>query len=239
MISPDFSFKVFLTACVVTAPIFLLGLYLQIKIIKTVKSERTITWELHICHSIIMIVHYSFLLAFETVAYLVPSISDYTGESFCYVAVFLRGYGIFSIGLHSLMICVYKYMIIVHDAASRMFGKERLKKAILGIYLLNPILTSVSYLVRSPFLEPTPILERCGVHRSDSSREDVMGNRLWKRMFFCGVGDEIDDGLNYAINIINQFYCFFQSLSFFGALGNIFEAFFYYKIFHFMRRLVL
>ena len=236
MISPDFDLKIFFAAILITTPMFFLGLYLQTKIIKTVKSERAMTWEINACHSMFMIVHYTYTLAFEVFAYVLPSMSEYTGEWFCYAMFFVRGYGLFSIALHSLMICLYKYMFIVHGTLLRMLGEDRIKKIILAIYLINPIFTSVSFMARSPYLEPSPTLERCGVHRSINSYEDVMEDKRWKRTFFCGIDDDKAEGFDYLLYIINQCYCFFQTLAFFGSLVNIFEAFMYYKIFQYMKR---
>ena len=139
MIPPDFSLFTFLTACIITIPIFLIGLNLQRIIVKTVKAERAPTWEFTVCHSIIMVLHYTCTFSFEFFANILPSISEYTGEWFCIVLVFVRGYGLFSIGLHSLMICIYKYIFIVQNTMVRMIGEDKIKRAMLVIYLLNPV----------------------------------------------------------------------------------------------------
>ena len=236
MIPPDFSLITFITACIITIPIFLIGLNLQRITVKTVKAERAPTWEFTVCHSIIMVLHYTCTFSFEFFANILPSISEYTGEWFCIVLQFVRGYGLFSIGLHSLMICIYKYIFIVQNTMVRMIGEDKIKRAMLGIYLLNPVFTSLSFMARSPYLEPAPTFTRCSAFKRMHSFDDVMESTRWKRTFFCGIDDNDYEGLSYVVYLINQCYCFFQTLAFLGSLFNLFEAFIYYRLFKFMKR---
>ena len=183
MISDDFNIVTFLTACLITIPIFFVGVNLQIKTIKTVKLERKMTWEITLCHSVIMIIHFSCTLSFEFFANILPSISDYTGEWFCYVWTFVRGYGLFSVVMHSFWLCVYKYLFIVQNTMVRIMGEERVKRAMLAIYLINPVLTSLSFMVRSPYLLPSPTFTRCSIHERMHSFGDVMEKRDGKERF--------------------------------------------------------
>ena len=239
MIPPDFNLITFLTACLITTPIFFIGLNLQMKIVKTVKLERGMTWEITLCHSVIMVLHYTCTFSFEVFANILPSISEYTGEWFCYVMIFVRGYGLFSIALHSLMIGLYKYLFIVQNTMVRVLGEERIKRAMLAIYLINPVFTTLSFMARSPYLLPAPTFTRCSVHERMHSFGDVMEKEGWKRTFFCGLDDNNYEGSNYVMYIITQCYCFCQTLVFFASMFNLLEAFIYYKIFKLIKRLVL
>ena len=47
--------------CVIFVAIFTTGVYLQIKVISVVKRDQTMAWEINLLHSVVMIVHYSFV----------------------------------------------------------------------------------------------------------------------------------------------------------------------------------
>ena len=243
MDSPGFDLKVFLFFTTFLAFILYIGFYLHVKIIKTLKIEKATTWEINICHSIVMICHYTFTSIFEIIAYVAPDMVDHTATEFCYLVLFLRCYGLFSILLHSLMVCMYKYIVIVHTLFVRQFGEDKLKKLLMIGYLMIPILVSISFMARSQFLAPSATLVKCGLYKCNNRNNTSLNETknhggAMKRVFFCGLDDyvTIEDGFEYFIHIVNQIYCFLQTLLFLGILGNIFEAFFYIKIFSFAKR---
>ena len=243
MDSPGFDLKAFLFFIIFVAFILCIGFYLHMKILKTLKIEKTTTWEINICHSIVMICHYTFTSIFEIIAYVVPDMVDHTATEFCYLVLFLRCYGLFSILLHSLMVCMYKYIVIVHTLLVRQFGEDKLKKLIMVGYLMIPILVSISFMARSQFFALPATLVKCGLHK-DNARNDTNLNEsknhggAMERLFFCGLYDyvTIEDGFEYFIHVVNQIYCFLQTILFLGVLVNLFEAFFYKKIFSFAKR---
>ena len=133
-------------------------------------------------------------------------------------------------------VCIYKYIFIVQNTMVRMIGEDKINRAMLGIYLLNPVFTSLSFMARSPYLEPAPTFTRCSAFKRMHSFDDVMESTRWKRTFFCGFDDNDYEGASYVVYLINQCYCFFQTLAFLGSLFNLFEAFIYYRLFKFMKR---
>ena len=47
--------------------VFTIGMCLQIKTIKVLKQDRATAWEIDLSHSIVMMIHYSFVLIFEMI----------------------------------------------------------------------------------------------------------------------------------------------------------------------------
>ena len=45
--------------------VFTIGMCLQIKTIKVLKQDRATAWEIDLSHSIVMMIHYSFVLVFH------------------------------------------------------------------------------------------------------------------------------------------------------------------------------
>ena len=62
--------------------IFTVGMFLQIKIIKGLKQDRTTAWEIELSHSIVMMVHFSFVILFEITIYTFPTLDAYHEGSY-------------------------------------------------------------------------------------------------------------------------------------------------------------
>ena len=236
----DVNLPTFLTASGILTFIFLVGLYLQITIIKTVKKEQAIAWDIKLIHSIVMIIHYGYTIIFEVVTYLIPNLGQYMGIWFCYFSLFLRLYGVIEILSHSLFISIYKYILIVHTQSARRFGQKRLKKILFWINIVLPIFLSLSYTVR-PNFRAFKAINRCGLYQGISNVntvivQETLGN-LWDRSFSCGLpAYGGNSGFEYFIDIMTWTFCFGQFICSVLIALNILEIYFYVRIFSYMKR---
>ena len=231
-------FNTFIIANSFLTVIFLIGLYLQIKIIISSNVERGVTWRIDMCNSIVMIVFYSFRILFEIIIYIVPVLHIYTGKWFCYVALFLKLFGAFSVISHSIVVSVYKYIFIVHQDLIRYVGVDNASLTSFWISLILPAALAVSFIAR-PVLPSYASIFKClemkvekSAHANESSTEKI------KALLFCGFDDfsEIEYGvIDYLMNIINMFGCLLTTLVVVFIIANIMEAFFYQRIFRFIK----
>ena len=95
--------------------IFTTGVFLQVKIISTLKSDQAMAWEIDVAHSIAMIVIFKSVLILETINYLQPTFDDFFGKWYCDLLLFELLLGFFEILFHSMYISFYKYIFIVHS----------------------------------------------------------------------------------------------------------------------------
>ena len=238
--SMDIDMKTLVIVDVILIFIFLIGLYLQIKIIKTIRQEQAMAWEINRCHSIVMIIHYIYCISIETTTYIIPSLSRYTGMWFCYFALFVRGYGASAIAAHSLVISIYKYIFIVHAEAVRKYGEDKAKKVLFWVNLIHPVFVSASVTWR-PYLHIWDYSEtRCGLPQylqtNHTNVHESIGYTL-KRVVFCGFDhNDANTDFDYFMYVSNQVYCFVQTVI--GGIAglNLLEIFFYVKIFSYMKR---
>ena len=218
--------------------IYLVGLYLQIKIIMIAKHDKDTTWKIDISHSIVMIIYYAFIISIETTTHVIPNLSHFTGSWFCYFTLYLKLYGLISITVHSLYVSIHKYIFIVYQDKVNNFGKEKARQISFWIYILHPAVFAITWMVR-PHYRAIASINRChGLQSQEDSKEanETIGG-LAQRLFFCGLGNY--DGYNsfdYFIYLANQFYCFLQTVVILIVAGNIIEIFIYKKIFHWMKR---
>ena len=218
--------------------IYLVGLYLQIKTIMISKQNKDMTWKIDISHSIIMIIYYAFKIVFETIAHGIPKLSLFTGSWFCHLVLFINLYGMASIVGHSLHTSIHKYVFIEHQETVNNFGMEKARQISLWIYILNPAVFAVSWMVR-PHYRAIVSVNRChGLQLQEPGKaaNETIGE-IAERLFFCGLRDY--DGYNsvdYFIYVASQVYCFLQTVLILIVVGNIIEIFFYKKIFYYMKR---
>ena len=61
---------ILIVQCVVYCIIFSIGVFLQVKVIIVLKRDQAMAWEINLLHSVVMIVHYSFVSIVNAVDYI-------------------------------------------------------------------------------------------------------------------------------------------------------------------------
>ena len=232
---------VFIISNVLLFLIFLVGLYLQIKVIKVSKQGKETTWKINISHSIVVTAHFAIRLFLDSTTCIIPSLYQYTGKWFCHVLYFVDNYGAISISSHSLATAAHKYVFIVHQMRIIKFGEEKAREISFWINLIFPAVLALSFSTM-PIIAPVGYLFNCLGMELDKSREpNEMNQDLFvklKLIFFCGI--DIFES-NYSIfdkvvNVINVTGCFLTSSLRLVIMCNILECLFYKRIFCYMKR---
>ena len=210
--------------------VFAIGVFLQIKIIKALKQDRTTAWEIQLTHSIVMLVHFSFVIIFESTIYFVPTLDTYLGKLFCSATFLLRMLGAGEMIIHSLIISFYKYIFIVHHNMVLDIGIDRMKKILRFVYLLLLVGGPISYIFR-PNFRAFNLIHNCGVKQVKNEAD------LPHRLFMCGMIDlKYDDGYDYFMSILTGVFCSIQTIISMLLYLNILECIFYICIFRHMKR---
>ena len=210
--------------------VFTVGMYLQIKTIKALKQDRATAWEIDLSHSVVMMIHFSFVIVFEGTVAINLSLPTYLGEWICSASFVLRMLGASLIFCHSVIISFYKYLFIVHHNMITNIGPDRMKKILCIMYLLLPISGCVSYLFRPNWVAMNAI-HNCGVKQV---KADV---NLANRLFMCGIGDvAYNDSYDYFMGTLTGIFCTTQIILFMLVFSNILEIFCYISIFRHIGR---
>ena len=227
---------------VIFAFIFIIGLGLQIRIIQVSIKEKDITWRIDVFHSIVMIVFYCFRIVFENLTFFVPSLHLYTGKWGCYALYFVYMFGAISIASHSFVVSSYKYLYIVHDNLIRIIGTEESSIRWFWVSLICPTVLAISFTARPTYVTYSSVYKCMGYDTETSAENNIPFFERIKIFFFCRFLEHNEEeslsAFEYFMSIIDVLGCFVTSSIVFCVLLNVMEAFFYYKIFSFMRRLV-
>ena len=231
----------FIIGDVILGMLFIIGLSLQIKIILISKREKDMTWKLDICNSIVMIGYYSFRIFSENILHFYPEMNQHVGKWFCYVSFLFNIFGALYIASYSLIVVVHKYFYILHHNFVLLIGKDRYNTISFCCSLFIPMFIAISYVVR-PEEHTYSSLSKCmGVGQSPWGEDNTSMNKL-RVLFFCGFDesffDDSRDISEHLMNVISLIGCFLTTLTMILIISNCLEAFFYLKIFTFMKRYV-
>ena len=220
--------------------IFLIGLYLHIKIIIVSNQEKDerLTWRIDICHSIVLITTCVLRILFWMVTYFIPCLHQYTGKWFCYVVWFVSGYCTISVVSHSLVISLYKYMFIVHQKRINVFGKDKASQIAFWANLVFPAVFALAFIARPNDITVPTVADCLGRQEEFAARaNETFKSRMQRRTFgeFRDYDDH-DGFLGQLINVVNKTGCFLTSVIWWIIMSNIMEGFVYRKIFIYMKR---
>ena len=197
-----------LVECAIFCVIFIIGVFLQVKIIAALKRDQAMAWEMNLAHSIVMIVHWSLKLIAEFVYYIQPTFHELLGNWFYYLLIAVRSFGIFVMLFHSLYISIHKYIFIIHNETVNRIGDRKTKGRLLWTYLIVLISWTISHTARGHF-----------------------------RIFACGINESEPKNMeDLAVSILMKFLCSSQNMVTFVLSLNVLEIFFYSSIFRHMNR---
>ena len=124
--------------------LFFVGFFINLKVILVCwKDRETKTWRLQMAYSISIVLFFAFHLPFSVVSNAIPHLSDYTGEWFCNLATIIIMYGINVMTIHSLLIAIMKYVLIVHPLKALQIGHEKIEKIFFALYLAIPLILAI------------------------------------------------------------------------------------------------
>ena len=221
--------------------VFLIGMSLQIKIIKSARKEKPVTWRTEIFHSIIMIIHFTLIIFVESLVYMIP---DYTGGWWiCMLFRFIRRFGVVMITSHSLLISVHKYIVVVNRIDDNP-ERKTLETVLLVLYSTFSILWTVATFIRN--FSSIPIFstsENCfslgkwfGQH-TDENSDTSQGSQSSLFAGFCKFGRNKENyNEDNIIFFMTELYCIAHTCLKVMIYFNIFEGLVYYKIFRFINR---
>jgi hypothetical protein len=220
--------------------VYIIGFTLHVKIIALSKTTtEAITWKLDITNSSILLVLNSIIMVMHGVTHIVPDLHTYTGRWFCYTYIAVAYYSLlYHIG-HSLVVSIFKYVIIVHWQKIRGFGEETFKQVLFWVNILHPLVgLALQFMVRPDFLfvwsGATPG-NRCLGEGGDNILHNKSSNI--KLLGLCEVPEPVDHNwFHDALLMVRKSVCVLETISIYMMALNIFEFFFYYQIFSYAYR---
>ena len=222
--------------CAIYCAIFTTGVFLQVKIILTLKRDQAMAWEIDVAHSIAMIVIFTSVSILETISYLQPTFDDFFGKWYCDLLLFEFLLGFFEILFHSMYISLYKFIFIVHNETVNRIGEQKFKLFLLWSYFVVLIAWALSLLVRENNLGEVSDTVDCSISSNRESNRNTT-EAFTRHIFSCSIDDLDQTNMgNVVVNLLTKFLCTSQSIMNVVVALNIPEIFFYLRIFRHMNR---
>ena len=232
---------ILIVGCAVFCAIFIIGVFLQVKMIAALKHDQAIAWEINLAHSVLMIAIFSSSSILEIINYIQPSLYDNLGKWYCYLILPVILFGFFEMLFHSLYVSIYKYIFIVHSETVTRIGKQTIKRILLWTYFIILVSWTVSLAIRENFGSKKVFQNgvSCGVfHAFGTSNMEADGSII-RHLFSCSIDDLEQNKLeNIIVNILTKVLCTSQSIINIIIGLNVLEIFFYLRIFRHMNRYV-
>ena len=226
--------------CVLVICAYVLGVYLNTKIIIVAKKDQHSTWKIDIFNSSMMMVHYAHIIVIYGVTYLVKDLYLYTGTWFCYTSKAIAFYGIVHVSGHSFMISVMKHTLIVNWKGSRNFGEEKIKQIFFWLNIIYPLyILSMFNILRPDFLfayDGISQANRC-LGKSDMISSQDRNKSATKLHNLCEIEAPLDpSSFWYMVYLGRKSICWLHVIFVYSNVWNLLEFFIYCRIFLFMRR---
>ena len=220
--------------------IYIIGVYLHLKIIRVCKKDKAITWRLDITNSILLILHFIHCIIMHILTYFVQDLYIYTGEWFCYASKVLQFYGfLFQMG-HTLIVSIMKYVIIVHWQKVMSFGKDRIVNIFFWTHCLHPIVTILLWLsVRPDFFwawDEGSTFDSCLGDPKNNYGPNSNRSIMTLYIICDFLEPNQDNYLEYIGYLLRTTICGFNFASFCLTLWNFLEIIFYFLTFRFMHK---
>ena len=212
--------------------VYLLGTYINWQIICVSRETKDKTWKEDIFHSASMIIAMFWMTIIENVSPHVKVLSEYTGGVwFCYLTGFIYCYNTFIGGFHSFMICLMKYVYIVHYDKVRVYGEEKLQKIFFLAYVLHPLVLTIPSVLLHDYEAYTSVIGCFGLTEELKNRYESHG---FTKLFLCKL--QFEEGDSSILYYLSQGFCSVKIVWLLALSSNLPEALLYFKIFQFMKR---
>ena len=217
--------------------LFSIGTSIQVKTISICKKEKHIPWELHITHSVILIIYFSFSIGFYTSTHFIPLLPFYFGGSWvCYVAALITYYCHYAIVAHTLVISIVKYVYIIHPNQIVSLDETNARRLFFVCNLIHPLLLTISNIAASDW-GSNSALNSCfeyNMSNNSTKNDDV------QKPFLCILnlskhGKYDVDDVETSSSTWKSFLCLWRSSANVILNSNLVEAWFYFRIFRKMK----
>ena len=218
--------------------IYGIAAYLHTKKVQICWKEGDVAGKLEITNSIIISIHWFFLITLYGITHVVKDLHEYMGKWFCYSSKILLSMGDAHCMGHSFFIAFLKLLVIVH-AGTDNTRKEKFKKIIFMLNLLyGVILVGILNMVRPDyiFVYHSSMADRCfgrlgTIERNDNTSSAVNLAQL------CNIPSPAQHfPFDYIIHEIRNAVCWSDVTFIYLNSANVLEAICYCRTFMVMHR---
>ena len=209
-----------------------LGEYVQFKLYKMAKEEKSIVNEVTQFYCLISMISYPILLLYQTTADFMHPMKDIVGNWYCVIGRITFYIQLNVLLFHSFIAALMRYCFIIHEERAKAFGKKKLKNIFLWITIFIPCLFVTWGFMENQEMANFLFLNRCyGIDHKVFLAELTGGTKL-----FCVFTDLGIDGFDNIVNLIRQITCTIKFVITVLIGLNVSEFLIYIKIFTHMKK---
>ena len=220
--------------------VFAIGIYFHCRIINISRKEKEITSNLDITNSCILICHFFYSLFMHIITLIVQDLHIYTGDWYCYLSKVIIYYGNRYMQGHTLVICIMKYILVVHWDTARALGHDQIANIFFWINIVHPLIDIGAHLFVTPNFfwayDGYRQIDRCLGDPKHFFNSKFNTTRITLGDLCHDLSPFSDNYLDYVLYKSRQGVCWTQIVVFYSVLGNFLEILIYIRLFWFVYR---
>ena len=230
---PDIALLFFL----VKLTVLIIGLKVNLKVLKVMKRQNSLLTEITMVLTYAQIIICPLNLIHSTTVVSIHPLNEVIGNWYCHLAsVLIDIYGILILS-NSMFCAMMRYVFIIEHARIRAYGRERVKRYFLILYIVNCLIGVIWVRIEGPELSIIQNVNKCfgkdhKMFLLETSTMNVLKHRFWEYSVSRS-GDFYQEAIQILRSISKA--C---RMTLFCVMGfNVIEGILYYKIINYMNRL--
>ena len=222
---------------IIMALLFIIGVYLHLKLLDMLKRENGLLNNVTKTFVIANIILWSVVGSSITITNLVHSLPNFITQWLCPTIWFLNYMAGNMILTHSFICASLRYAFIVHTDRVNSFGRERMKKLFLILFLLISIFVTLWKAIDGADLDSLSYINKCYRKHHDVFLVETSTLNVFKKNFCEMTGGLPEmEGFPYFIALIKQIGCMASMATILVSGSNLTEGFIYCRLFIYMHR---
>ena len=220
---------------------YLIGCYLNVRVIKVSIKDKAISWKMDITNSVFLIIHYAHSILMHGVTTVVPNLYSYTGKWFCYLSKFLAYSGNLNVQAQTFIIAIMNFVVIVHWKRAKAYGHKRVKMIFFWINLLYPLFMQMLHVIARPDFywayDGFAQIDRClGDPKNNWGPNSNRTQTKLPNLCMELDAPPVENYFQFTAYLLQSSVCWSELVIIMFIMWNIFEMVIYCRIFGFMRK---
>ena len=216
--------------------IIIIGEFYCFKLFSRIKNVKSTINTFILVFILTQMIFHPILIFFDLTVNLIYPVHEVIGYWFCTLGWFFYKMAAKLVLDNSFYVSLTRYLFIIHDKKIASYGKEKVKRCILSLYVLIPLIGIIADGLDSSKLSRLSFINKCygndyKVFLIESSTLKVLKRKFWAFEVF-----EVDGIINTVFALVQRLLRIAKTSVYLITGFNITEGFFYYKTLSYINR---
>ena len=210
-------------------PFLFHGIYIHLKLLKTLKNENSILKDVSRVFVYAQLIYCPFVVFLVCLTNFLYPLNQLIGQWFCTFADIFSKFLMMTVFFHSFLAALMRYIFIIHSKTVEVYGKEKVKKIFYFLSIFLPLLITI-WRKTVKLRYGVSYINKCNGLHHESFLDDTTKH-------VCEiVGYNEDDSYISTILWFKKSACIGNNIAMFLFGSNVVEGIIYFRLFSYMNR---